>query len=575
MSRALARGGPIGEPKVAGDAAPRTASVPRMYDIDLGRAVDTLKNLTAAIGTRRDKRTHSFYDLPNTLTRVELENMFRSSWVAKRIVRTPADDMTRAWVELSWDDSDEDEASTRAVAVAEKTFGLRQLVNEAISWGRLYGGAGIIFDIKGQEDWSLPLDLSTVGKGMLRSLHVLDRWRLAATGELDYDRRSSNYGYPMFYTISDQGDPRFRVHWSRIVRFGGEPLPYFLLTQNAYWPDSVLQHVSDVIRDYDATMAGIASLVYEANVDIITSPKLANTLAEKNGMQKIADRYLLMAQTKSINHMMLLDGGNGTKDSVGETYAQKTTAFTGLKDVAEKFMINVSGAADIPLTRLFGQSPAGLTATGESDIRNYYDRVSADQESKLRPALERIYEVLVRSTLGNMPENFAMFFKPLWQMSDKEAAEIEKFRAERDKMYVEMGSVPEHVVTGELLEQETYRNLTQEDVDLVKKAEAAADLAEQAAAKAFAKSGGAPGMAPGGKGGPPGAGAPPAKPGDPKAAPAADAAVGARDVIEKEAGGWMVYSEGAGSERKKLGGPYPTKAGAVKRLAQVEYFKNA
>ncbi len=96
-----------------------------------------------------------------------------------------------------------------------------------------------------------------------------------------------------------------------------------------------------------------------------------------------------------------------------------------------------------------------------------------------------------------------------------------------------------------------------------------------AAAKAFAKSGGAPGMAPGGKGGPPGAGAPPAKPGDPKAAPAADAAVGARDVIEKEAGGWMVYSEGAGSERKKLGGPYPTKAGAVKRLAQVEYFKNA
>lgn len=572
MSKALAGGRPIGEPK-PGPGAPRTASVERMYDIDMRsrRVKDTLKNFTAAIGTRGDKRTHSFYDFPRTLTRVELENMFRSSWIAKRIVRTPADDMTRAWVTLSWDDPEEGagdpkarEETTRAITVAEKTFMLRQRVNEAIMWGRLYGGCGIVLDIKGQEDWSIPLDVTTVGKDSLRSLHVLDRWRLAATGEIDYDRRSPNYGLPTYYTISDTGDPRFRVHWTRVVRFGGEPLPYFLLTQNAYWEDSVLQHLSDVIRDYDATMAGIASLVYEANVDIITSPKLANTLSEKNGLSKVTDRYILMSQTKSINHMMLLDGGNGTKDSVGETWEQKTTTFAGLKDVAEKFMINVSGAADIPLTRLFGQSPAGLTATGESDIRNYYDRVSADQESKLRPRLERLFEVLVRSTLGSMPENFTMSFNPLWQMSDKEAAEIEKLHAESAHISITDGTIPAHVVTAQLLETETYKALTKDDVDMVKEMEEKQAKLDEKMAQAAAK-GAELANDPAHKDLPPAEGAQPKNAGD-----RSDESV--MDIIKREANGWNVYGHGG---EKHLGGPYKSKAQAVKRLAQIEYFKNA
>lgn len=550
--------------RAAADSSPRrSATVPRLYDLDVRMVKDTLKNFTAAIGTSRDKRSHTFHDFPRTLTRQELENMFRSSWVSKRIVRTPADDMTREWVTLTWDDSDEDQSSTKSIEVAEKTFRLRQIVNESLTWGRLYGGAGIVIDIKGQEDWAQPLDVTKVEKDSLRALHVLDRWRLSGTGELDNDRKSPQFGMPTYYMIADQGDPRDRVHWSRIVFFGGEPLPYFLKAANAYWEDSVLQHIIEVIRDYDATMAGIASMVYEANVDIVISPRLATTLTEKNANQKLQDRYLLMAQMKSINHMMLLDGGNGTKDSIGESYQQKTTQFSGLKDVAEKFMINVCGAADIPMTRLFGQSPAGLTATGESDIRNYYDRISADQEGKLRPALEKIYDVLVRSTLGKMPENFLLEFRPLWQMSDKEQAEVEYLRAQRDQIYELQGSVAVSVISSELLETGTYRTMTQNDVNLVEK------MSEQAAKLPPAGTLGRP--LPGGAAAP-AVGRP--KEGDPAhAEPATDAApVGAEDIIRKEEGGWSVFSENG---KKRLGGPYKTKAQAIKRLAQVEYFRNA
>ena len=572
-TRAMIRSTPI-EPEVVRRGLDGTP-VPTRKDAGIYGG-DSLQNLIAAIGTRRDKRSHSFYNFPLTLTRVEIENMFRSSWLAKRIVRTPADDMLRAWVDRTWDGSDEPgDTSAKAIAVAEKSFNVRGKVNEALVWGDLYGGAGIVFDIRGQDDWSKPLDVAKIQKGQLRSLHVLDRWRLAATGEIDYDRRSPNYGQPKFYTISDTGTPQYSVHWTRVVKFQGEPLPWFLWIQNAYWQDSVLQHIAEVIRDYDATMIATAALVYEASVDIITSPGLATALAAGGAAAaKVIDRYAAAGQLKSINHMLLLDGGPaGAQEKYAhETWQQKTTQFSGLKDVIEKFMINVCGAADIPMTRLFGQSPAGLTATGESDIRNYYDRLASNQERQLRPALERIDEVLFRSTLGKMPENYELSFRPLWQMTDKEQAEVEKLRAERDQIYLLQGVVQEHTVAGRLLDVGTYGgSLTKKDVQLVER------MARMAAALPPP---GTPGQVqPGGKkaplaGRPTDPSAPAHKtPGELKALPAGDALLKmlqAFDVIRKKPDGYHLYSENG---KKHLGGPY-TKKELARRIAQVEWYRD-
>ena len=76
---------------------------------------------------------------------------------------------------------------------------------------------------------------------------------------------------------------------------------------------------------------------------------------------------------KSLFGMTLFEG-NGVSPE-GETYQQKQISFASLPDVARLFLQIASGAADIPVTRMLGQAPAGLNATGDSDTRNYYDRV--------------------------------------------------------------------------------------------------------------------------------------------------------------------------------------------------------
>ncbi len=556
MSKALAFSKrPIG----AESAGPKPA--PRVPARDTFTA-DALQNLVAGLMTGADKRTFNAYPITVRLTKQDLENAFRQSWLAKRIVNTVAMDMCREWVALTWDDYDTDDEGAREVEQAEKVFSLRSKVEDAIRWGRLYGGAGIVIGIKGDTDYSKPLILENVRKGSLQFLHMLDRWRLAATGELDLDITSPNFGYPAYYTVSDIADPRFRVHWTRVVRFGGEPIPWFAWSSNGYWDDSVLQHIIDTIKDYDATLGGIASLVFESNVDIINSPGLSDQLRMPGGEQRVIDRFRLAVLSKSINKTLLLDGGNMTQK--GEEWHQKSVSFSGLKDVVEKFMINVSGAADIPMTRLFGQSPAGLTATGESDIRNYYDHVAAKQEAMMRPQLERLYQVLIRSTLGDMPENFAFSFNPLWQTSDKEVAEIDKLRADRDHVYITDGVITEELAAKELLDRRTYRTMEQEDVDKVDAMAKEAAAMQQAALLAMPKGG--PG-APGGGG----------KLGDPQHQEGDVANVDKKrgskvgDSLKREGKGWSVYAEGD----QLLGGPFRTKQDAVKHLRSVEQSKAA
>ncbi len=99
-------------------------------------------------------------------------------------------------------------------------------------------------------------------------------------------------------------------------------------------------------------------------------------------------------------------------------------SFSGLSDVYALFMMDMAGAAEIPAKRLFGRSPQGLNATGESDLKTYYERISQLQEAILRPALERLLPVLFVSVLGFLPENLDFTFEPLTTQDPTERANI-------------------------------------------------------------------------------------------------------------------------------------------------------
>ncbi|GFO81792.1 MAG: hypothetical protein A49_14190 [Methyloceanibacter sp.] len=370
---------------------------------------DGLRSLIGGLGDpTRDKAASGYY-APTFLNDFQLLNAYRDSWIARKLVDIPAQDALRKW--RSWV---ADQDKIEALEAVEKRLGLHAKLLTCKSWARLWGGAAIY--IGTDQPPEEPFDPATIKKDGLKYLTVFSRRELMA-GDLEQDPFSEHYGRPAHYEVISSG-AFARIHPSRLVIQVGVPHadPWNVQGPNMGWGDSALQSAYDAARNADGTAKNIASLVFEANVDVVNVPDLMGQLANPDYEKRLTDRFTLAAANKSINKTLILDSA--------ETYDRKQVTFQQLPEVMQQFLLMVSGAADIPITRFLGQSPAGMSATGESDMKNYHDKIQSVQELELEPAMYRLDEALIRSTFGVRPDDIGYDWAPLEQMNEKEISEI-------------------------------------------------------------------------------------------------------------------------------------------------------
>ncbi|MDX0937416.1 DUF1073 domain-containing protein [Sinorhizobium medicae] len=402
---------------------------------------DSLTNLVSNLGTSRDKAAANVYSMP-MLTDEELLNAYRGAWLPKKIVDIPAFDSIRAW--RDWQAK---KPQIEAIEAEEKRLNVMGKLLETRIKARLWGGAALVIGT-GDKDLTAPLDVERITKGGLKYLTVMTRRHLTA-GKIERDPASEWYGKPKVYQLNSADGAQIEIHPSRLVIFNGSQQPDedIVTTTYAGWGDSVLLSVVDAIKQADGTAANIASLVFEAKVNVIRIPDFMQNLGNAEYRAKILERYTLAATAKGINGDLLLD-----KE---EEYEQKTASFATLPEVLMSFLQIVSGAADIPATRLLGQSPAGMNATGESDLRNYYDRLQAMQTVEMTPAMARLDECLIRSALGSRDPDIYYEWAPLWGMSEKEKADVFKTKADAARQLVGSGTgqeiIPREAVSDALV----------------------------------------------------------------------------------------------------------------------------
>ncbi|WP_145256952.1 DUF1073 domain-containing protein [Pseudomonas sp. DE0157] len=391
---------------------------------------DKLVNLVANLGTDRDKASSSIY-APTLLSEQELSNAYRGAWLPRKIVDIPPLDATRRW--RGWQASKD---QIEKLEAEEKRLDVRRKVKQAMTRARLFGGAAIYIGT-GDRDTALPLNPERIGKGGIKYLTVMSKRKLAP-GDIEQDPQSDLFDRPKWYTLTGS---QIQVHPSRLIIFIGAELPDPELDVGVEygWGDSVLQSILDTIKQSDSTMGNVASLVFEAKVDVIKIPDFMNQLQDPAYKNQVLERLRLAAMAKGINGQILLDAQ--------EEYDSKSASFGSLPDIIDRFLQAVAGAADIPLTRLAGQSPAGMSSTGESDLRNYYDRIQAMQELDMRPALSTLDECLIRSALGARDPKIHYAWLPLWQPTAAEKSENGKRTAETIKTLKESGLFPEEALS--------------------------------------------------------------------------------------------------------------------------------
>ena len=432
----------------------------------------------------RQQRTNDSFQNPMTRTGVFMPNpletteypltrftrgwqtinaLYRSHWIVRRIIDVIPEDMIKNGYHILTQLSPD---QIKKIVRCDRTTRTSRRILEGLKWGRLYGGAGALIMIEGHENQlDQPIDYDMIMPGSYKGLLVLDRWSgVTPEDKLVSDLSDPEFGMPEYYTVSsDALTVGIRVHHSRIIRFMGRPLPYLEQLAETYWGASELEHVIDELKKRDNVSWNIAMLTFMANLRVMKMDGMGQLLATGNEQAQMQ----LYNTIQGMNAMM----NNNSLQVLGENDSYETHQYTfgGIGETYDRFMMDVAGAAETPVTKLFGRSPAGMNATGESDMQNYYDTIEEKQEAELRPVYDKILPIMFISTLGGIPDDWDYEFNPIRRPRDDEMADLASKNTDSVTKAFQAGMVSQRTALKELRQQSEmtgmWSNITDEDIE--------------------------------------------------------------------------------------------------------------
>lgn len=391
---------------------------------------DGYVNLLNKYGTKQDNSEAYKFEREPVIPDMQLTGLYEGNGLFSKIIDTPAEEALKHGFDLNLK-SDELNAF---VEDALDDLEWEEKAATAIKWARLYGGALIVMLIDDGRGLEEPVDWEHIRS--IDELRVYERSIVqpdyASLYQQDYGgkgvgNRVSKFGQPEYYYVSSIYGS-FKVHESRCLAFRNGVLPE--QTSNAtylFWGMPEYVRIRRALRETVTAHTDSVKLL-ERSVQAIYSMKgLASLLTTDDGENQVLKRLQLVDTSRGLLNSIAID-------SEGEQYDFKTFQFSGVKDVIDATCNMLSALTNIPQTILFGRSPAGMNATGDSDFESYYNFVEKIQRLMLKRNLRTLLDVVFRAGIasGDVAEepDYKLEFKPLWSLSDTEQAAVDQTKAQ-------------------------------------------------------------------------------------------------------------------------------------------------
>lgn len=366
-----------------------------------------------------------------------------------------AREAAREWIEFRSDkqggDAGENDTAAKRIAEIEREFerlNVRRVIRTQILHGLLYGLGHVWIGIKGAplttEAQSKPL---IVGKnGMAKgSLERLANIEPVWTTPNSYN--ANNPLAPDFYRPNNWWILGTMVDSSRLLTTIPYPVSQILAPAFNFGGQSLTQLLRAYVHNYLATRNSTATIVRNFSKLVLKTDMTGNMQTGSGpGMaaqpMPYGDVDMASVQGRAA-YMQDVSEGQGTivVDKEREDASIIATPLSGLDSLQAQSMEAMASIPGIPLVKLFGIQPQGLNASSDGEIRVFYDEISAFQEAHVRPVLQRIFEAVQIHLWGDLDESLSFDFVPLWQMDEKQLAEIEKIKADLSALLVTAGVV--------------------------------------------------------------------------------------------------------------------------------------
>ena len=398
-----------------------------------GLRTDGLANALTGMGTGRDKSRYTKAQPIIFIPQEDLDALY-GIWLPKKIVDIVAEQSTRKGFKVLFGGEG---------AAAEEVTGIEQIIEElyilenfmlASKNARLYGGACILLYINDGRGADQPVDKRNIRS--IEGMEVLDRWQIAPVIEEEnlYDYSKATY-YQIISGDLIQNPTLTRIHKDRILRFDGEWLPYRIRQRNYGWGMSSLQAVYESFKHYWTGLNSAATLLTEFDVFVHKIRGLSTMLAAGKESD-VRQRLVLNDMSKSIYRGYAIDAEKEELEFISRN-------FGGIGEVLEKLRVDIIGAAQIPHTILFGESPSGMGATGRSEERDFAKFLGDYQSAHYKRPLQKLMELIMLSkdgpTKGTVPESWRIHFNDLFELNEREKADVRARVAAVDGRYIQLG----------------------------------------------------------------------------------------------------------------------------------------
>lgn len=412
---------------------------------DFAVKIDGWANDLTGFGTSRDKTTYGRFYAAAPLSDTSLSALYHHNDMAARMVDVIPDEMFRKGFKFKVEDA----GLTNLINDKMVALGTAQRFTEAARWGRLFGGAAIII---GADDGKLPeTPLDPERANDIRWLRVVDR-RYIQPVSYYQDEKSFKFGQVETYRVTPNSNSgrTHHVHESRVILFGGAPTGDQERTENTGWDYSVLQRPHNVLRQFDTGWTAVENLLTDGHQTVYKMSGLADAIAAGES-DYLTKRAKIVDMARSVVRAMVIDAGNPAAQEASEEFLRHSVSFADIPAVLDKFMLRLSAAVQIPVTILMGQSPAGMSATGESDFRWFYDRVDSERVNRMNEPLTRLADIWLRTkagrevTKGPVPP-VKVDWPSLWSETPLAEAQRRAANATADSAYVMAGVyLPEEI----------------------------------------------------------------------------------------------------------------------------------
>lgn len=405
---------------------------------------------TTGYGSLNDKATSIEYARPADWTVDQLSDLYETDSIARRAVAAKVEDGLRQGYQIldaAGDASAGDEWVKRARAV----FDWDDLTSRVLREARLYGGV-LVIPMTPARDLEIPLPAD--GSLDIRSVQWVEPDGAAPHAWIT-DPASPRFQEPDRWQVQLRGlgggsTWTAMIHSSRVLpvlsAHGTRRGRTTAARIYPHWPVSVLAPVLNGLRLYRSAMVAVNALIADASQGVYKVRGLSRMIRTgEDGAEDLRTWMWARDQIRSAINAIVLDAGS--KDEPPEEFTRVATPMSELANLVDRFQALVSEVTGVPVTRLFGQAPAGLSTDDKSGTRNWNDQVQSWQTGEAAPVLLRLGRVLGRDPrVGPLPEGATIEWPSLWQYEPMEEAQARLTTAQADQIYLQAAVVqPEDV----------------------------------------------------------------------------------------------------------------------------------